>query len=98
MPSADFCLITDTGAVPKEPHVRQTSPDKNMNCHCATAAFTLILEPWTSLSCANSSPEIGLIGNVCSSARRVAGSILHKKMPLWPAAEHGVKFLQARRI
>ena len=49
MPSADFCLVTDiiadTDAVHYAPHVRQISPDKNMNFHCTTAAFTLILEP-----------------------------------------------------
>jgi len=49
MPSADFCLITDniadTRAAQNRPHVRQISPDKNMNFRCATAAFTLILEP-----------------------------------------------------
>jgi len=51
MPSADFCLITDTisdirAARPiNGPPVRQISPDKNMNFHCTTAAFTLILEP-----------------------------------------------------
>jgi len=49
MPSADFCLITnviaDTGAVQIAPHVRQISPDKNMNCRCTTSPFTLPREP-----------------------------------------------------
>jgi len=52
MPSADFCLITDAISdiraarqYKNGPPVRQISPDKNMNFHCTTAAFTLILEP-----------------------------------------------------
>ncbi len=28
-----------------EPHVRQISPDKNMNYHCTTSSFTLSPEP-----------------------------------------------------
>gem|GEM_PF-5520955 len=32
---------------------RQISPDKSVNCHCATAPFTVSPEPWASLCCAN---------------------------------------------
>ncbi len=49
MPSADFCPVTETladlGAVVKPPQAGQISPDKNMNCHSTTAAFTLSREP-----------------------------------------------------
>ncbi|MFH1672867.1 MAG: hypothetical protein ABIF87_05530, partial [Pseudomonadota bacterium] len=31
----------------------QVSPDKNVNCHYATAAFTVSPEPGASLCCAN---------------------------------------------
>ena len=34
-------------------HVGQISPDKNVNCRYATAAFTLSPEPGASLCCAN---------------------------------------------
>jgi len=57
MPSADFCLLTlcvaTKGAsemavitlTPALTHRRQISPDKNVNCPCTTAAFTLPPEP-----------------------------------------------------
>jgi len=35
------------------PHVRQVSPDKNVNCHYATAAFTLSPESWALSCCAD---------------------------------------------
>jgi hypothetical protein len=54
MPSADFCLITlpvamkgafeipgDRTHPSHSTPVRQISPDKNVNCPCTTAAFTL---------------------------------------------------------
>jgi hypothetical protein len=57
MPSADFCLITLPGIMkgafrlPDDrahhshlTHVRQTSPDKNVNCPCTTAAFTRLTD------------------------------------------------------
>ena len=55
MASADSCPITQyvamTCAVVKyRPHVEQVSPDKNVNCPDATAAFTLSPESWV-LSC-----------------------------------------------
>ena len=34
-------------------HVKQISPDKDMNCRSTTASFTVSAEPWASLSCAN---------------------------------------------
>jgi len=57
MPSADFCpltlCVTIQGAsemtvimlTPALTHDRQISPDKNVNCPCTTAAFTLSPEP-----------------------------------------------------
>jgi hypothetical protein len=35
------------------PQAGQISPDKNVNFHYATAAFTLSPESWASLCCAN---------------------------------------------
>ena len=34
-------------------NVRQISPDKDVNCRCTTAAFTLSPEPGALLCCAN---------------------------------------------
>ena len=34
-------------------HLKQISPDKDMNFHSTTASFTVSTEPWASLSCAN---------------------------------------------
>ena len=56
MASADFCLITlhvSIQSAVKRPHVRQISPDKNVNFRYATAAFTLPPEPGALLCCAN---------------------------------------------
>jgi len=58
MASADSCPITlhvaIRGAVKKQrPHVGQASPDKNVNFHCTTAAFTLSPESWALLRGAN---------------------------------------------
>jgi hypothetical protein len=72
MPSADFCLIT-TGvsapgawgfrgdrAHPSHPtHVRQISPDKNVNCPCTTAVFTLSPEPEGFVMSCQLAPETG---------------------------------------
>jgi hypothetical protein len=47
MAFADFCSITATFTAPRlsyEMHVEQISPDKNVNCHYTTAAFTLFPE------------------------------------------------------
>jgi hypothetical protein len=44
MAAADFCLITEQVTMQSavfRPHVRQISPDKNVNFHYTTAAFTL---------------------------------------------------------
>lgn len=38
---------------PPASHVKQTSPDKSMNCRSTTASFTISVEPWALLSCAN---------------------------------------------
>jgi len=40
----------------KRPHVEQVSPDKNVICHYATAAFTVSLEPMA-LSCVADLPR-----------------------------------------
>ena len=58
MASADSCPITlhvaIRGAVKKQrPHVGQASPDKNVNFHCTTAAFTLSPEPGALSCCAD---------------------------------------------
>jgi len=53
MAAADFCLITRHVAMQGAaigPHVRQISPDKSVNCHHTTAAFTLSPESGA-LSC-----------------------------------------------
>ena len=34
-------------------HAKQISPDKNVNCHYTTAAFTLSPESWASSCCAD---------------------------------------------
>lgn len=45
MASADSCPITAAvagcRAIKKQWHVRQVSPDKNVNCSYTTAAFTI---------------------------------------------------------
>ena len=53
MAAADFCLITLHVAMHsavKRPHVRQISPDKDVNFRYTTAAFTLSPKSWA-LSC-----------------------------------------------
>lgn len=45
-PQSDFHSSTDR-------QLRQISPDKDVNCGCTTAAFTLSPEPGASLCCAN---------------------------------------------
>ena len=59
MTSADFCPIIpcvtaqDAARKPGRP-VGQISPDKSMNCHYTTPAFTVAPELRASLCCANS--------------------------------------------
>ena len=54
MASADSCPVPRhvamPGAPPKEVQIEQVSPDKNVNCDDATAAFTVSPEP-RALSC-----------------------------------------------
>ena len=44
----------------QKPHVKQVSPDKNVNFCYTTAAFTISPEPWASLCCANSPGNLAL--------------------------------------
>jgi hypothetical protein len=56
MAAADFCLITVHVAMQGAAHwlhVRQISPDKDVNCRYTAAAFTLSPESRASLCCAN---------------------------------------------
>ena len=55
MAAADFCPITLLVAMHsavKRPHVRQISPDKNVNFPCAAAPFTVSPVPWALTCCA----------------------------------------------
>ena len=65
MPSADFCPITPCitawGAPTEgERKAGQISPDKNVNFHHTTAAFTISSETRALFRCANSPPDLAL--------------------------------------
>ena len=60
---------------------KQISPDKNVNCHYTTAAFTLSPESWASTCCAGSPRDQALYA---VSVRRLI--VLHSGLPLPPVA------------
>ena len=53
-------------------HVKQISPDKDVNFHCTTAAFTVSAEPRASLCCANLPTDSAFLCCFCSSAHSFA--------------------------
>ena len=55
-------------------HVEQISPDKNMNCQCTTAAFTVSLKQTRGLCdlWLTRPREVGLVCDFCPSARTFA--------------------------
>jgi len=76
MAFADFCLITATvtsgRAIKKQWHVRQISPDKNVNCRYTTAAFTISPESVELRHVVLTCPDDGLVCCFCSSAHSFA--------------------------
>jgi hypothetical protein len=54
------------------PHGNQISPDKDVNFPCATAAFTLPLEPVGFVVLCQLAQELSLVCGFCSSARTFA--------------------------
>jgi len=65
MPSADFCPITPSITAWGAPtqggrKAEQISPDKNVNFHHTTAAFTISSEVGALFCCANSPPDLAL--------------------------------------
>jgi len=45
LPERQGLFYTRTSAGSRRPPVKQFSPDKDMNCHCTTASFTLSVKP-----------------------------------------------------
>ncbi len=76
MASADSCPITAAvtkyRAIEKQWHVRQVSPDKNVNCRYTTAAFTISPESVELRHVVLTCPDDGLVCCFCSSAHSFA--------------------------
>jgi hypothetical protein len=84
MPSADFCLSpacyhTGRFRIPDDhahhshlTHDRQISPDKNVNCPCTAAAFTLSPEPVGFVVSCQLARRLSLLCDFCSSVRTYA--------------------------
>ena len=76
MASADSCPITAAvtryRAIRKQWHVRQVSPDKNVNCRYTTAAFTISPESVGLRHLVLTCPDDGLVCCFCSSAHSFA--------------------------
>lgn len=76
MASADSCPITAAvtryRATKKRWHVRQISPDKNVNCRYTTAAFTTSPESMGLRHVVLTCPDDGLVCCFCSSAHSFA--------------------------
>jgi len=45
--------MLDADSLARNVQAEQVSPDKNVNCDCTTAAFTLSPESWVSSCCAD---------------------------------------------